>query len=56
MAVRGVANDWFASFLLYRKQFVSLSGTNSDYETMTFGVPQGSVLRPLLFYYTLNYN
>lgn len=48
--VRGVANGWFASYLSNRRQFVSLFGTNSDYQTVTCGVTQGSVLRPLLLY------
>ena len=31
--IRGVANDWFASYLSSRGQFVSFFGTNSDYQT-----------------------
>ena len=30
--IRGVVHDWFASYLSNRRQFVSLFGTNSDYQ------------------------
>ena len=46
--VRGVAKDWFISYLKGRRQFVVIENeTSSTQETLT-GVPQGSVLGPLL--------
>ena len=31
--IRGIANDWFRSYLSDRTQFVSSNGFNSDYKT-----------------------
>lgn len=47
--IRGVALQWFKSYLSNRKQFVKYNNSVSDYENMKCGVPQGSVLGPLLF-------
>jgi len=47
--IRGKALDWFTSYLHNRKQYVSLDGHDSDTHDMICGVPQGSVLGPLLF-------
>ena len=48
--VRGSSLDWFRSYLSGRKQFVSILGFESDTKYIEHGVPQGSVLGPLLFW------
>ena len=52
--IRGIANKWFASYLTNRKQFTSILGFDSNLDDIHHGVPQGSVLGPLLFIMYIN--
>ena len=52
--IRGCTNDWFRSYLSERKQFVCILGFDSQKKTILHGVPQGSVLGPLLFLIYIN--
>ena len=52
--VRGKALEWFRSYLSNRRQYVFLNDHMSNMQNINCGVPQGSLLGPLLFIIYIN--
>ena len=52
MSKLGFSRDfliWTLNYVMHRKQFVQIDDTCSEVKNVNFGVPQGSILGPVLF-------
>ena len=54
LGFRGISNQFLNSYMTDRKQYVDVDGYISEMQNISVGVPQGSVLGPLLFNLFIN--
>ena len=54
MGIRGITMRWFESYLSNRKQYMLFGGVSSSLQDICCGVPQGSILGPILFIIYMN--
>ena len=52
--IKSLALQWFKNYLSDRLQYVEIEGVSSHMLPITCGVPQGSILGPLIFLIYLN--
>ena len=47
--IRGIAYSWIESYLCHSTQRIIVDGKHSDWTSILYGVPEGSILGPILF-------
>ena len=52
--IRGVAFDWFKSYLSDRTQYATINNERPEIQTIRFDAPQGSIVGLLLFLMYIN--